>query len=107
MDLDKLFGDSWKAAEQGMNDLLKTGGNSALGYLEDQAIGVIKADRDQHIKEAQDHTKEILSRPTQEGSFGEYLKSMLQGPVMQTYGAPMILMFVAVGVGGYLLLRKA
>ncbi len=106
LDLDQLFGDAWKAAEQGMNDVLKTGGNAALGYLEDQAIAIIAADRDQHLKEAQDHTKEILSRPTAEGSFGEYLKSMIQSPTLQTFGAPMLMMFVAVGVGGYFLLRK-
>lgn len=106
MDLDELWTNAKTAAEQGMNDLLKTGGNSALGYFEDQAIAIIKADRDKHITEAQDHAKEILSRPTVEGSFGEYLKSVFQSPLLQNYGTPMLFMIGAVAIGGYILLKK-
>lgn len=86
IDISQLFGNAEQATSQGMNDVLNTAGQSALGYLEGQAISVIQADQSQHVATAQKATSEILNRPTVAGSFGAYVSGILQQPVMQQYG---------------------
>lgn len=105
LDLDSLFGQAKAAASQGMDDLLKTGGNSALGYLENQAAAVLQHDANQNTANAQAATQAILSRPTNADSFGAYLTNMIQQPAVKQYG-PYILGGIAVVlVAGYFIGR--
>lgn len=99
--IDDLFGKAKAAAEQGMNDLLKTGGNAALGFLEGQAIDILQADKNKHEQSSQAAVQEILNRPS--SPFGEYVSNLMKNPVLNNYG-PWIMFGLAgaVGLGIYL-----
>lgn len=107
IDIDSLFGQAKSAAEQGMNDLLKQGGNAALGYLEQKGIDILQQDKAQKEQDLQKFTQQNLNGPPAPGSFGAYLSGVLSSPVLKQYG-PMMLIAVAVIAGGSILLaRKA
>ena len=74
------------AAEAGMTDALKAGGNAALGYLEQQAINLINADKAKHEAAAQGYLTDQLATPSNPNSFGSYLSNLASSPAMQTYG---------------------
>lgn len=105
IDMDQLFGDAKKAASQGMDDLLKTGGNAALGYLEQQAINIISADQAQHTEAAQSNINAILNRPTTAGSFGAYFSNLAQSPALKAYGPYVIGVIAVVAIGAIVLTR--
>jgi len=86
LDLDSLWGEAKKAAETGMNDLLKQGGNAGLGYLEQQAINTLQADKAQHEASYAQAVKDKLNQPSSPDSFGSYLSKITQSPVLQNYG---------------------
>lgn len=92
LNIDDLFGKAKEAATQGMNDLLKTGGNAAIGYLEGQAIQVIQSDKNQHEQASTAAAQEILNRPS--SPFGEYVSNLMKNPVLNTYG-PLIIFGLA------------
>jgi hypothetical protein len=106
IDLNNLFGQAKSAASQGMNDLLQTGGNSAIGYLEQQAVDVINQDQQQHVEAAQTAASQILSRPTVAGSFSAYLGNVMQNPTLKQYGTPIIIGIVVIAAAAVMLHRK-
>ena len=94
-DISQLFGSSGDTAKSGMSDVLKSGANAALGYLEQQAINVISADKKQHEIQAQASGASLLQHPSNPNSFGSYFSNLMQGPALQTYG-PYVLGGVAI-----------
>ena len=104
-DLNALFNNAKEAASQGMNDVLKIGGNAALGYLEDQAVQVIKADQAQHTEQAQAAITDVLNRPSTPNGIGAYFSGLVQNPALKQYGPYVIVGIVAV-VGLTLFLRS-
>lgn len=96
--IDDIFGKAKDAAAQGMNDLLKTGGNAALGFLEGQAVAVIQADQANHEQASQAAAQEILNRPS--SPFGDYISNLMQNPVLNQYGPVIIFGLVIVLVAG-------
>lgn len=104
IDISTLFGNAEDAATQGMNDLIQTGGNAALGYLEGQAVKIISSDASTHNAAAQTATASILQRPTNADSFGAYLSNLIEAPALKTYG-PLVIGAVAFVVIGLILLK--
>lgn len=104
INIDDIFGKAKAAAEQGMNDLLKTGGNAALGFLEGQAIAILHADKQQHEQAAQQSAQEILNRPS--SPFGDYVSNIMKNPVLNNYGGPIIFGIVGVLLIGALVYGK-
>ena len=98
MDIGKMFGDAVTSASQGMTDLLKQGGNAALGYLEGQAVSVIQADQAQHEGQFQNMTLAQLNSPGNPNGFGAYLQDLSTNPVLKSYG-PLII----VAIGGIII----
>jgi len=94
MDLGKLFGDAAKAAETGMTDILKQGGNAALGYLEQQAIAIISEDKTQRETQMQGALQQQLTAPSNPSSFGAYMQKVATDPIVKQYGPT-----VLIGVG--------
>lgn len=102
--IDDIFGKAKAAAEQGMNDLLKTGGNAALGFLEGQAVAVIKADQASHEQAASQSAQEILNRPS--SPFGDYVSNLMANPVINQYGGPIVFGLVGVLLVGAIVFGK-
>lgn len=96
-DINELFGKAQSAAEQGMNDLLKTGGNAALGYLEGQAINILKSDKAHHEEASQQAVTEIMNRPN--SPMGDYFSNLMRNPVLNNYGP-----YIVFGLAGVLLI---
>lgn len=105
IDLSAIFGGAQAANAQGMTDVLKQGGNAALGYLEQQAIGVIQQDQAQKSAQVQDFIKQQLSTPANPNSFGSYLSNLAGQPVLSQYGI-YILGGIALVVAMTLMVRK-
>lgn len=103
-DISQLFGGE-DSSGQGMSDVLKSGANAGLGYLEQQAINLISADKKKHEAAAQRSTSDLLKHPSNPNSFGSYFSNLMQGPALNTYG-PYILAGVGVVVVLTLMLRK-
>jgi hypothetical protein len=104
LDFNSLFNQAKQAVNQGMNDLLKTGGNAAIGYLENQAVALIQADQKQHEAEFQTNVADILKRPGAADSFGSYLSNVSQSPVIKEYGG--YILGAVVGIAIVTLLLK-
>lgn len=97
IDLNSLFGQAKDAASQGMTDMLNTMGNSALGYLETQGANALQGMAKQNAAQAQAATSEILNRPGGgPDSFGNYLSSVMQSPVLKQYGPTMMIAVAAI-----------
>lgn len=105
MDIDALFGQAKTAVETGMNDLLKQGGNAALGWLEDKAISVIDQDKAQREAQLKQYVQQNISGPPSPGSFGAYIANLAQSPVLKEFG-PSILIGIAIVAGGTILLTR-
>ena len=105
LDLNALFGQAKDAATTGMNDILKTGGNAGLGYLEGQAVAIISADQSQHEQAAQKAVTDVLNRPSSPGGFGSYMQGLIQNPALKQYG-PYVIVGAVVLIGLGLYLRK-
>ena len=86
IDLSAMFDQAKAAAEQGMSDALKQGGNAAVGFLEKGAIDILNADKAKHEEEVKKSVKNTLDTPVKKGSFQDYLKNLATGPAMQSYG---------------------
>lgn len=97
-DIGQVFGNAKSAIEQGMNDVLKQGGNAALGWLEGEAINLLSADKADKEKAFSAGVVDILNRPTASGSLGSYIGNQLQSPVMKNYGPYIIAGIGAIGV---------
>lgn len=86
IDIGAIFDSAKQAVEQSANDAYKTITTSGLGYLEDQAIKVLQADKAQNEKAFQTHAATILQRPSALDSFGAYVSNLTQSPVLKEYG---------------------
>lgn len=86
IDIGSLFGKAEDAAKQGMNDLLKQGGNAGLGFLEGKAVAIIQQDQAKNEAAVQQSIQDNLNTPTAPGSFGAYLSNLAQAPALKTYG---------------------
>lgn len=86
LDLGQIFGNAVEAIEQSADDAWKTVSHGALGYLENEAIKVLQADKAKNEKAFQTNLSEILNRPTSADSMGAYLSNMVQSPVLKEYG---------------------
>lgn len=86
LDLGAMWDQAKKSAEQGMNDLLKQGGNAGLGYLEGQLVSVIQADQAHHEEQSKQATAEMLARPASPNSFGTYFTNLAGQPLVKQYG---------------------
>jgi len=106
LNLSDLFSSAKSAVEQTANDAMKLGYHSGLGYLEDQAIRIISADKAQHDANFKKATTEILNRPTAVGSFGGYISDLAQSPVLKQYGPYVIIGILLVGGAFVLMGRK-
>lgn len=104
LDISAIFGNIQKDVSAGMNDVLKLGGNAALGYLEDQAIKILEADKADKEKIFKTDLATILKRPGSGDSLGAYLGNVAQSPIIKEYG-PYILMGVCIVAVGTVMLR--
>lgn len=104
-DIGQLFQNVEQAASQGMSDVLKTGGNAAIGYLEGQAVQIIQADQKQHEVSFQDATMQMMQRPTAANSISAYVQNLMQAPALKEYG-PYVLLFLGTIVCGSIIIGK-
>lgn len=86
LDLGQVFGNAVDAIKNEGNDLLKMGWNAGLGYLEDQAIKIIEADRSDKEAAFKQGVATAINRPTSTESFGAYISNLAQQPVIKQYG---------------------
>lgn len=86
LDLGQIFDSAKQAVEQSATDAYKTVTTGALGYLEDQAIKIIQADKAQNEAAFKTNVQTILKRPTAADSMGAYLSNLAQSPVLKEYG---------------------
>jgi hypothetical protein len=105
LDVSQLFGNAVDSAKAGMGDLLNQGGNAGLGYLEQQAIDVIKSDQTAHTEAYQASVASQLAQPSVPGSFSSYISGITQGPIVKQYGI-YILAGVALVIGATMLVRR-
>lgn len=103
--LEDIFGNAQKAVEQGAEDFFKIGKHAALGYLENEAIKILEADKAKNESAFQGHIEDIMKRPTSTDSLGNYLSNQLQSPAIKTYG-PWIILGILLIAGGAILLSK-
>ena len=105
LNLDEIFGNAKKAVEQGASDFYKIGSTAALGYLENEAIKIIEADKAKNEAAFQGHVEELMKRPTSVDSLGNYLSNQLQSPAIKTYG-PWIILGILLIAGTTILIAK-
>lgn len=105
LDISQLFGNAIEDAKKGMTDIAKIGGSAALGYLEDQAVKIIQADKQQHEANFKEGVLEVLNRPTAVDSLGNYISNAVQSPVIKQYG-PYIILGVLLILGGGILISR-
>lgn len=86
LNLDQIFGNAKEAIAQSADDAWKTVSHGALGYLENEAIKVLQADKAQNEKAFQTNVAEILKRPTSVDSMGAYVSNLVQSPALKQYG---------------------
>jgi len=87
LDFSQVFGQAKSAVDSAFNGAtVQAGFNSALGYLEGQAVNIIQADQNDRTVQAQQNIKQVLDQPSTPGGFGSYLSELVQGPAMQKYG---------------------
>jgi len=106
INLEQIFGNAKEAITQSADDAWKTVSHGALGYLENEAIKVLQADKAQNEKAFQTNVAEILKRPTATDSMGAYLSNMVQSPVLKEYGPYVIGAVVLCFAAALLLGRK-
>lgn len=104
LDIGQIFGNIQKDVGAGMNDILKLGGNAALGYLEQQAINVLEAHKSELEGQFQSDLKQVIQRPSSADSIGSYIGNIAKSPVIKEYG-PYILGVVCVVALGTLFLK--
>lgn len=86
LNLEQIFGNAKTAIEQSADDAWKTVTTGGLGYLEDQAIKILQADKAKNEKAFQTNISEILKRPTALDSMGNYVSNLVQSPALREYG---------------------
>ncbi len=96
-----MFSGGLEAVKQGMSDLTQQGGTAALGYLEQQAIQVLSDDKKQQDAKFQSGIQNILNRPSNPGSFGDYITSMTTSPLIKQYGV-----YIMIGLLGVYIVSK-
>lgn len=105
LNLDQIFGNAKQAIEQTATDAWKTASHGALGYLENEAIKVLQADKAQNEKAFQTNVAEILKRPTAVDSMGNYISNLVQSPALKEYG-PYVIGAVVLCFGVALLIGR-
>jgi len=98
IDIGSIFNSAKESVEQTAKDAWNLGVTGGLAYLEDQAIKVIEADKNQNAAKLQSGVVSILNRPTSGDSLGGYITQQLQSPVLKQYGPYVILGVLLVGV---------
>lgn len=86
IDISAIFASAKSAVEQSATDAYKTVTTGALGYLEDQAVKVIQADKAQNEAAFKTNVQNILKRPTAVDSMGAYMSNLAQSPILKEYG---------------------
>lgn len=86
LDIGQIFGSAKDAIEQSASDAWGTVSTGALGYLENEAIKILQADKQQNEKAFQTNVQTILKRPTATDSMGAYLSNLAQSPALKEYG---------------------
>lgn len=99
IDWDSLWGQAQNAVNQGLTDLQNVGVPALQATAEQWAINVLTEQHAQTTQTLNQNVKEVLDRPSEEGSIGGYMAQFFQQPVLQKYG-PHIL----IGVGGMIIL---
>jgi hypothetical protein len=104
LNIGDIFQNIQKDVGAGMNDILKLGGNAALGYLEQQAINVLEAHKSELEGQFQSDLKDVIKRPSSANSIGAYVGNIAKSPIVTEYG-PYILGVVVVVALGTLFLK--
>lgn len=94
IDWDSLWGQASNAVNQGLSDLQTVGVPALQSAAEQWGINVLTAQHAETTATLNQNVKEVLNRPSQDGSVGGLLADALRQPVIQNYG-PMILAGVA------------
>lgn len=105
LNLDDIFGSAKAAISQQLDDLGSVGKPALVGYLEDQALKIISADKNQNQATFEANLNTVINRPTAAGSFGDYVSGLAQSPIIKSYG-PYILLAAGAGLCIALLLKK-
>jgi hypothetical protein len=106
MDFGSLWEDAKKAAEGGMNDILKTGVPALESGLEKWGANVLNEMGNKAQSEVDKNVKEILARPSDPNSIGSYIAGTLKSPIVQQYGGLMVAGVAAIAIITFLVMRK-
>lgn len=106
LNLDQMWESAKQAITQTGNDLVDAGKPALIGYLEDQAVKILQADKQQHEANFQASVASILNRPTATDSLGAYISNAAQSPVIKQYGPYILLAGLLIFGAAVLIGRK-
>lgn len=101
-----LWGNAKDAAEDAWKDAVKVGVPALEQAAIDWAQDVLGDQEKKTSAALQTGVSEILNRPTDDNSFGTYISSALQSPILKNYGPLIIFGVIGVGIAGYMVMRK-
>ena len=102
---DDIWGQAETAVNQGFKDLQTVGVPALQNAAEQWAINVLKEQNKETSAQLKEVTKEVLDRPSSEGSFGSFLAESFQAPVLDKYGPHILIGAVALIVVGVIASR--
>ncbi len=102
---DDLWGQAQQAVDSGLKDLQNVGIPALQSAAEQWGIQVLTQQHAETTQQLNQNVKEVLDRPSKEGSFGSYLADAFKQPALKQYG-PMILLGAGALVVLGLALRK-
>lgn len=102
---DDIWGQAERAVNQGFNDLQTIGVPALQNAAEQWGIAVLTEQNKETSAQLKEVTKEVLNRPSAEGSFGSFLAEGFQAPVLEKYGPHILIGAVALIVVGVIVSR--
>lgn len=106
MDWDKLWDQLGDAVNNGLTDIERVGVPALQSSLELWGIQVL-TEQNKTTQAALDaNLSEFLNRPSQPGSFGASVSSVLQNSIVKEYGAHIAIGVAALVAVGFILARK-
>jgi len=102
---DDIWGQAEAAVQQGFNDLQTVGVPALQNAAEQWGISVLQEQNKETSATLKEVTKEVLNRPSAEGTFGSFLAEGFQAPVLDKYGPHILIGAVALVVVGIIVSR--
>jgi hypothetical protein len=106
IDWDSLWGQAETAVNQGFKDLQTVGVPALQSAAERWGIQVLTEQNKETTAQLAAVTKEVMDRPSEEGSFGSYLAGVFKEPVVKQYGPHILIGAVGLLVVGVMIARK-